>query len=392
MAQSPQDLKGFLLGFQQAWRVGTQPVEGVPPAVAGGGAGVDPIAGRIEVDSLPGDLLDHRSLGEVILECLAGRQQAVSELQEAELEERVLLVLPDGPDAVLGTDVAEEEEEHQRVGLVSAHLKEAAAGDVRALGGEKMPEVLGTEEVARLGRGQPGRLAPPFAHGGQGLDLPFQPLQAIVPQTVQAVVDDSGHALSLPRSRPNSVMRLYQLLLPGLGLDVDLQPAVTCRQQKLAPPRRLEALALNIAELKRPLQLLCLSGPLCSEEAERRVGRDHQTRFAGKQVAGVLGGEPLSRKSTYEMPIKRTSPGTVPGLLPPKLPDRLLVLSEEVLVEILDSWVVNDEVVDLWQGEGDLVGEVGELMGELLDVSREGRDEIEIHLDSRKASAVVLAR
>jgi hypothetical protein len=121
------------------------------------------------------------------------------ELEKAKFEERVVLVPPDRSDPVFGAQVAEEEEEDQGIGLVALHLEEAARRDLLAFGIDQVPEVLRLEEVARLRGGHPDRLAPPLADGRQRLDLLCQSLETIGWDAVKAVMDDSSHALSLPR-------------------------------------------------------------------------------------------------------------------------------------------------------------------------------------------------
>src|SRR5258707_13399003 len=83
----------------------------------------------------------------------------------------------------------------------------------------------------------------------------------------------------------------HDLLLPGFGGHLDLKPAVPGREQELAPVRTFQALALGVAELEGPLQLLGLPRSLRPEKAQRRVGGDHQPGLAPQQVARVLGRE-----------------------------------------------------------------------------------------------------
>ena len=129
----------------------------------------------------------------MILEGLPGRQEPVPELEEAKLEERVLVIQPDGANPVLGAEIAEEEEEDQRVHLVTLHLEETAGRDVLAAGRDEVPEVLGAEQVVRERARHPGRLAAPLAGGGKCLDLSGQSLQPLVAQAVEAVMNDSSH-------------------------------------------------------------------------------------------------------------------------------------------------------------------------------------------------------
>src|SRR5438270_1353163 len=256
----------------------------VAPAVARSRPRVDPVARRIELDRLAGDLLDQRPLREVIFQRLACRQQAVAKLQETQLEQRVLIVPPDGAHTVFGADVAKEEEQDQGIGLVTVQLQKAGRANLLALGREQVPEVLRPEEVAGEARRHPDRLAAPLARGCQRLDLFQEALQARFRDAVQAMMDDPCHALSLPPRLP----AFEDLLLPWLGLDLDRQASVSGGEQELATSRHLQSLALHIAELERALQLLSLPWALGAEKANRGVGRHHQARLAAEQVPGIL--------------------------------------------------------------------------------------------------------
>src|SRR5437588_5074525 len=191
MAQAPEDLERFLLGFEEAWRVGAQPVQRVAPAVGCFGPRMNAVAGRIELDRLPGHLFDQRSLCEMVFERLAGREQPVSEFKEPELEERVLLIPPDSPDTVLGAQVPEKEEQDQGVGLVALHLQEAAGAYLLTFGFLPVAEVLSAKKVAGKAGRHPDRLAAPLSGGRQRVDLFSQPLEPLRRDAVPPVMNDS---------------------------------------------------------------------------------------------------------------------------------------------------------------------------------------------------------
>src|ERR1700694_4011429 len=91
---------------------------------------------------------------------------------------------------------------------------------------------------------------------------------------------------------------LHDLLLPGFGRDLDLEPAVPGRQQELTPVRSFQPLALGVTELEGALQLQRFSRALRPEKAQRGVGGDDEPGLAPQQVAGILGGEPLQGQNT----------------------------------------------------------------------------------------------
>jgi predicted dehydrogenase len=58
-----------------------------------------------------------------------------------------------------------------------------------------MPEELHLEEAARVWARHPRWLAAPGAGGGEGLELGVHTFQTLLWQPVQAVVEDSPHAI-----------------------------------------------------------------------------------------------------------------------------------------------------------------------------------------------------
>src|SRR5437879_1900502 len=188
-------------GREERGRVGPEAAQPVSPLRGtGGGVRIQAMGGGIEHDRLPFDLLDHGPPRQHLLQGVARGQAAASKLQAAQLGERVVLVSEDRPDAVLGAQVAEEEHQDEDVGLVAADLEEARGRDVLALGLTDVAEVLHLEEAGRALCRDPGSLAAPGAGGRQPGELPLHPAEPLLGKPVEAVVQNPGHELRLPRA------------------------------------------------------------------------------------------------------------------------------------------------------------------------------------------------
>ncbi len=103
---------------------------------------------RVEQNALALDLLDHRPLGENLLQRLAIRQPAMIEFQPAQLCERVVLILQGCLDPILGAQVAHEDGNDECVGLIAGHLGEPGGAGVRDVFVLEMPEILHLEQAA----------------------------------------------------------------------------------------------------------------------------------------------------------------------------------------------------------------------------------------------------
>jgi hypothetical protein len=79
--------------------------------------------------------------------------------------------------------------------------------------------------------------------------------------------------------------------LPARGADANWQTVAPGGQEKVAPPGRLEAIALGLAQVERLLQPGRVGWTLGTKEMKRRVHRDHGAGLAAQEVAWVLGGE-----------------------------------------------------------------------------------------------------
>src|ERR1700730_5130615 len=194
VSQRSQDLECFALCLQQRGRVGTQAAKGVSPLRwASRSLRIEAMGGRIELDPLAIDLLDHRPAGEHLLQRVSGGQPAVPELEVAELRQRVVLVAKHYPDPVLSAQVAQEEGQHQNVGLVTASLQETGRGYVRPFSLANVAQVLHLEEAGRALTCHPGLVAAPSPGRRESFELALYPLQARVRQAVQSVMDDTRH-------------------------------------------------------------------------------------------------------------------------------------------------------------------------------------------------------
>ena len=189
----------FLLGFQQAWRVGPDAVERIRPLGRGRALRMEAECGRIEEDAFAGDLFDHRTFGQHVLERITCRKAALHELEASQLGERMILVDQQRSDPVLGAQVAQEDRDDQSVSLVARHLDEACGDQQALLIDLEVTEVLHFEKTTRARARDPWPIAAPRAGGREGLELLVNALEAVLRQAVKTVVKDSLHGrLSLP--------------------------------------------------------------------------------------------------------------------------------------------------------------------------------------------------
>src|SRR5262249_34909713 len=110
---------------------------------------------RIEENAFALDLLDDGAPGEHVLERLAAGQATMVEVEVAQLGQRVILVANRSAYAVLGAEVAHEERDDQRVGLVTGRLEEAGGAECFAVVVLEVAEKLHLEEAAGVRAGDP---------------------------------------------------------------------------------------------------------------------------------------------------------------------------------------------------------------------------------------------
>src|SRR5438132_3110508 len=81
----------------------------------------------IKEDPLAFDLLDHRPLGQDVLERLAAGQASELEVETAELGQRMILVADRSAHPIFGAQVTHEDRDNQGVGFVAGHLHKAGS-------------------------------------------------------------------------------------------------------------------------------------------------------------------------------------------------------------------------------------------------------------------------
>src|SRR5207249_2871462 len=89
-------------------------------------------------------------------------------------------------------------------------LEKAGGRDVLTLGFPNVAQVLHLEEPGRAVRRDPRLLAPPGPSGGEPRDLLLHASQPVLGEPVEAVVENPGHWLRLPRAQakqPHSLSR-----------------------------------------------------------------------------------------------------------------------------------------------------------------------------------------
>src|SRR5713101_6941182 len=151
----------------------------------------------------------------------------------------MVLVPQHDPDSVFGREVAQEDRDDQGVGLVPCHLHEAGGREVAFRIGVRVTEVLHREEVARIPARDPGPVAAPGASLCKLLELLVQPLESMVGQAVNPVVEYAPHGGPKPTGWLAAVVPILERAasrLPATAalecrprLDRPLRPARTLR-------------------------------------------------------------------------------------------------------------------------------------------------------------------
>ena len=100
-------------------------------------------------------------------------EPAVDEVDGAELGDRVVGVADGDPAREALGEIAEHEDQRERVGLVTGDANESGGGEIDPLrviaqiGGDGLVEEELGEEIGRSGVGQPGELVAPFPAGDE---------------------------------------------------------------------------------------------------------------------------------------------------------------------------------------------------------------------------------
>src|SRR6266699_4126579 len=138
------------------------------------------------------------------------------------------------------------------------------------------PEVLHREQIARVGTGDPGPVATPRASLREPFELLMQPLESMIGQAVNPVVEDALHVRTKPtvwRRRSRRISGApHCVLLPWRRLNIDRESICACGQQELSATGGLEQCTLLVTQVKSALKLRRLAWPLRTEEQDRRIG------------------------------------------------------------------------------------------------------------------------
>ena len=106
----------------------------------------------------------------------------------------MVLIANRGRDAVLRAEVAHEDGDDQGIRLVARHLDEAGGAQPGTFVLLEVTEVLHLEKRTRLSAGDPWLAAPPCPGTREGRELIVDPLELMLGQAVQAVVEDPRHS------------------------------------------------------------------------------------------------------------------------------------------------------------------------------------------------------
>src|SRR5690348_838247 len=193
VAEASQDLERLLLRLEEGGRVGADAAERVGPLGARRAHRVEAKCRRVEEDALALHLFDDGALGEHVLERVTAGQPAEAKVEAAQLRERMVLVEDRCADPVLGAEVAHEDRDDERVGLVAGHLHEAGGAETRTDLVAEVAEELHLEKPARLGARDPRATAAPRADAGERVELFVDALEAMLRQAVEPVVEDPRH-------------------------------------------------------------------------------------------------------------------------------------------------------------------------------------------------------
>src|SRR5215472_3009875 len=186
VAEPPEDLERLLLRLEERGRVGADATQRVGPLRAGRAHRVEAECRRIEKDAFALDLLYDGALGEHVFERMTAGQAAEAKVEASELREWVVLVEDRRADAVLSAEVAHEDRDDQRVGLVAGHLHESGGAEARADLVPEVAEVLHLEEPVGLRARDPWLCAAPCTHCAQCVELLVDAFEAVLGQAVQA--------------------------------------------------------------------------------------------------------------------------------------------------------------------------------------------------------------
>src|SRR5712692_6406057 len=83
-------------------------------------------------------------------------------------------------DPILGAEVAQEDRDDQRIGLVAGHLHKTGCAGVGHILDLEMPEELHLEQASGEGARDPGWLAAPRAGDGEGFELGMHALETLL--------------------------------------------------------------------------------------------------------------------------------------------------------------------------------------------------------------------
>jgi len=134
----------------------------------------------IKEDPLAFDLLDHRPLGQDVLERLAAGQASELEVETAELGQRMILVADRSADPIFGAQVTHEDRDDQGVGFVAGHLHKAGSAYGLALFISQVPEEFHLEQPAGLRARNPGCAAPPRTGLSEHIELFVDTLKSML--------------------------------------------------------------------------------------------------------------------------------------------------------------------------------------------------------------------
>jgi len=129
------------------------------------------------------------------------RETAVDEVHRAQLRDRVVGIADDHPAGEALGEVAEHEDEGERIGLVARDVDEGSGGKVAALGmladvlGDHLLEEQLTEQVRRIGVGEPWHLVAPFPAHDKLREALVEGIPVLGRDVMEADMDDAGHAL-----------------------------------------------------------------------------------------------------------------------------------------------------------------------------------------------------
>ncbi len=129
---------------------------------------------RIERDRLALHFLDDGAGRQHVFDRHPRRQASLSDIEVAQLGDRVFFVLEQRPCVKALRDVVHEIKRRDGVGLVAEQTQEAGGGQARAFLVTRVPEVFHGEQVGRVLGREPEGVASPGADAGEGARLILQ--------------------------------------------------------------------------------------------------------------------------------------------------------------------------------------------------------------------------